>query len=188
MVSYQPGKDFEIVDLSIDPTEDTGGCRGEEARVRQALRASRDRRRLALSDRHAAGHRCADQGGRLRLRPDSRPGRQADPVCACQLDPDRDAGGQARAVLHGSRIFAAGSAAGPGRSLPSQDRLAGRQHSDVLLPLRSDTNKHSLLIARVVQLACLLTVLILGGFMLVMFRRDIRSSRAIRSQQHSAKA
>ncbi|HEY1986293.1 MAG TPA: SCO family protein [Terracidiphilus sp.] len=38
------------------------------------------------------------------------------------------------------------------------------------------TNKHSLIVARVVQLGGLLTMLSLGGFMLVMFRRDIRQS------------
>jgi protein SCO1/2 len=36
------------------------------------------------------------------------------------------------------------------------------------------TNKHSLIVARVVQLGGLLTVVLLGGFMLVMFRRDAR--------------
>ena len=36
------------------------------------------------------------------------------------------------------------------------------------------TNKHSLIVARVVQLGGLVTVLTLGGFMLVMFRRDAR--------------
>jgi protein SCO1/2 len=38
------------------------------------------------------------------------------------------------------------------------------------------TNKHSLIVARVVQLGGLVTMLTLGGFMLVMFRRDIRQS------------
>ncbi len=36
------------------------------------------------------------------------------------------------------------------------------------------TNKHSLVVARVVQLGGLVTVFTLGGFMLVMFRRDAR--------------
>jgi len=36
------------------------------------------------------------------------------------------------------------------------------------------TNKHSLIVARVVQLGGLLTVIALGGFMLVMFRRDFK--------------
>ncbi len=36
------------------------------------------------------------------------------------------------------------------------------------------TNKHSLIIARIVQLGGLITVIMLGGFMLVMLRRDVR--------------
>jgi len=36
------------------------------------------------------------------------------------------------------------------------------------------TNTHSLIVSRVVQLGGLLTVILLGGFMLVMFRRDIQ--------------
>ncbi len=36
------------------------------------------------------------------------------------------------------------------------------------------TNTHSLIVARVVQLGGLVTVLLLGGFMLVMFRSDYR--------------
>jgi protein SCO1/2 len=39
------------------------------------------------------------------------------------------------------------------------------------------TNKHSLIVARVVQLGGLVTVLTLGGFMLVMFRHDARQSQ-----------
>jgi protein SCO1 len=38
------------------------------------------------------------------------------------------------------------------------------------------TNKHSLIVARVVQLGGFLTVVLLGGFMLLMFRRDFRQS------------
>jgi protein SCO1/2 len=38
------------------------------------------------------------------------------------------------------------------------------------------TNKHSLIVARVVQLGGFLTVVLLGGFMLLMFRRDYRQA------------
>jgi protein SCO1/2 len=41
-----------------------------------------------------------------------------------------------------------------------------------------ETNKHSLVIARVVQLGGMITMAGLGGFMFVMFRRDIRLARA----------
>jgi len=36
------------------------------------------------------------------------------------------------------------------------------------------TNKHSLIVARVVQMGGLVTVIMLGGFMYLMFRRDVR--------------
>ncbi len=39
------------------------------------------------------------------------------------------------------------------------------------------TNKHSLIVARVVQLGGMLTVLALGSFLFVMFRRDIRAGQ-----------
>ncbi|MHB1699976.1 MAG: SCO family protein [Acidobacteriaceae bacterium] len=39
------------------------------------------------------------------------------------------------------------------------------------------TNKHSLVVARVVQLGGMVTVVSLGGFMFVMFRRDIKLGR-----------
>jgi protein SCO1/2 len=42
------------------------------------------------------------------------------------------------------------------------------------------TNKHSLIVARVVQLGGLVTVFSLGGFMLVMFRRDARQGDNLR--------
>lgn len=40
-----------------------------------------------------------------------------------------------------------------------------------------DRNKHSLIVARVVQLGGMVTVAWLGGFMFLMFRRDLRLSR-----------
>jgi protein SCO1/2 len=39
------------------------------------------------------------------------------------------------------------------------------------------TNKHSLIVARIVQLGGFITVLTLGGFMLIMFRRDSRANQ-----------
>jgi protein SCO1 len=40
-------------------------------------------------------------------------------------------------------------------------------------------NRHSLLVGRIVQAGCLLTLLILGSYMVVMFRRDIKSARSV---------
>jgi protein SCO1/2 len=38
------------------------------------------------------------------------------------------------------------------------------------------TNKHSLIVARVVQLGGFLTLVLLGGFMAIMFRRDYQQA------------
>jgi protein SCO1/2 len=46
------------------------------------------------------------------------------------------------------------------------------------------TNKHSLIVARIVQLGGLLTVLLLGGFMLAMFRRDARNDSQEQKRQY----
>jgi protein SCO1 len=46
------------------------------------------------------------------------------------------------------------------------------------------TNTHDLIISRVVQLGGLLTVVLLGGFMLVMFRRDYRRDHEILDRPH----
>ena len=48
------------------------------------------------------------------------------------------------------------------------------------------SNTHDLIISRVVQLGGLLTLFILGGFMLVMFRRDARYGHAMGTGAHGA--
>jgi protein SCO1/2 len=45
------------------------------------------------------------------------------------------------------------------------------------------TNKHSLIVARVVQMGGLVTMISLGGFMFVMFRRDVRLAHQAGSKQ-----
>lgn len=46
------------------------------------------------------------------------------------------------------------------------------------------TNKHSLIVARVVQLGGLVTVVSLGGFMFLMFRRDVRRDHFAPTDKH----
>ena len=49
------------------------------------------------------------------------------------------------------------------------------------------TNKHSLIVARVVQLGGFVTMISLGGFMFVMFRRDYRIEHAVKDKQDTGK-
>ncbi len=47
------------------------------------------------------------------------------------------------------------------------------------------TNTHSLIVARIVQLGGLLTVVLLGGFMMIMFRRDYRQAHDLKPAIHA---
>ncbi len=45
--------------------------------------------------------------------------------------------------------------------------------------------RHSLIVARIVQAGCLLTVLVLGSYMIIMFRRDAKQSKLWKNEPHS---
>ena len=187
MVSYQPGKDFQIVAISIDPTETP------------AIAAPKKREYVTYY-----GH------------PESAPGWHfltgqqpaIDAVARATgfgFVPMPGPDGKMNQFAHASAIQIVTP---EGRIAqyylgveysPQDLRLGLIEASNHKIGTPVDTiltycyrydptlNRHSLLIARIVQAGCLLTVLILGSYMLVMFRRDIKNSRAI-GQQHSAKA
>jgi protein SCO1/2 len=188
MVSYQPGKDFQIVAISIDPTETP------------TVAASKKREYVTYY-----GH------------PESAPGWHFLTGQQPAIDAVAKATGFGYVRTPGpdgkSNQFAHASAiqivTPEGRIAqyylgveysPQDLRLGLIEASNHKIGTPVDTiltycyrydptlNRHSLIVARIVQAGCLLTVLILGSYMLVMFRRDIRSSRAIAHQQHSAKA
>lgn len=188
MVSYQPGKDFQIVAISIDPTETP------------AIAASKKREYVTYY-----GHPESAPGWHFLT------GQQAAITAVAKATGFgyvRSAGpnGKMDQFAHVSAIQIVTP---EGRIAqyylgveysPQDLRLGLIEASDHKIGTPVDTiltycyhydptqNKHSLMIARIVQAGCLLTVLILGSYMLVMFRRDIKSSRAIANQQHSAKA
>ena len=113
MVKYVPGKDFDIIVVSIDPTEgtDLAAAKKREYLKRYGHPETANGWHFMTGTQpnidaltQAVGFRYVKlQGAR------QRPGA----VCACQRDSDCDARGQAGAVLHGGRILAQGSAAGP---------------------------------------------------------------------------
>jgi protein SCO1 len=188
MVSYQPGKDFQIVAISIDPTETP------------AVAASKKREYVKYY-----GHPESADGWHFLT--GQQPAIQAvAKATGFGFVPMAGPDGKMNQFAHASSLEIAtpeGKIAQYylGVEYSPQDLRLGlieASHHKIGTPVdniltycyRYDPtlNRHSLLIARIVQAACLLTVLILGSYMLVMFRRDIKSSRAIRSQQHSAKA
>jgi protein SCO1 len=188
MVSYQPGKEFQIVAISIDPTETP------------AIAASKKREYVTyyghpesapgwhfLTGQQAAINAVAKATGFGYVRSQGPDGKLDQFAHASAIQIVTPEGKIAQYYL--------------GVEYSPQDlRLGLIEASDHKIGTPVDTiltycyhydptqNKHSLMIARIVQAGCLLTVLILGSYMIVMFRRDIKSSRAIGNQQHSAKA
>jgi protein SCO1/2 len=188
MVSYQPGKDFQIVAISIDPTETP------------AIAASKKREYVTYY-----GH------------PQSAPGWHFLTGQQPAIDAVAKATGFGYVPMPGpdgkkdqfAHVSAIQIVTPEGRiaqyylgvEYSPQDLRLGlieASHHKIGTPVdtiltycyRYDPtiHRHSLLIVRIVQAGCLATVLILGSYMLVMFRRDMKSSRLIANQQHSAKA
>jgi protein SCO1/2 len=188
MVSYQPGKDFQIVAISIDPTETP------------AIAASKKREYVTYY-----GHPQSAPGWHFLT------GQQSAITAVAKATgfgyvPMPGPDGKKDQFAHVSAIQIVtpeGRIAQYylGVEYSPQDLRLGlieASHHKIGTPVdtiltycyRYDPtlNRHSLLIVRIVQAGCLATVLILGSYMLVMFRRDMKSSRLIANQQHSAKA
>jgi protein SCO1 len=187
MVSYQPGKDFQIVAISIDPSETP------------AIAASKKRQYVRYY-----GHPESASGWHFLT------GQQPSISAVAKATgfgytrmPGPDGKNNQFAHVSAIQIVTPEGKIAQyylGVEYSPQDLRLGlieASHHQIGTPVdtiltycyRYDAtaNRHSLLIARIVQAACLLTVLILGSYMLIMFRRDIKSGRAIRNQQHSAK-
>src|ERR1700761_5717978 len=188
MVSYQPGKDFQIVAISIDPTETP------------AIAAPKKREYVTYY-----GHPESAPGWHFLT------GQQPEIQAVARATgfgyvPMPGPDGKKDQFAHASaiQIVTPGGRIAQyylGVEYSPQDLRLGlieASHHKIGTPVdtiltycyRYDptANKHSLLITRIVQAGCLLTVLILGSYLLMMFRRDIRNSQPIRNQQHSAKA
>ncbi|HEX6496823.1 MAG TPA: SCO family protein [Acidobacteriaceae bacterium] len=188
MVSYQPGKDFQIVAISIDPTETP------------AIAASKKREYVTyyghpesapgwhfLTGQQAVITAVARATGFGYVRSPGPNGKmdQFAHVSAMQIvTPEGRIAQYYLGVEYSPQDLRLGLIEASHHKIgtPVDTILTYCYHYDPTL------NKHSLMIARIVQAGCLLTVLILGSYMLVMFRRDIKSGRAMANQQHSAKA
>ena len=187
MVSYQPGKDFQIVAISIDPTETP------------AVAASKKREYVTyyghpesapgwhfLTGQQPAIDAVAKATGFGYVRtpgPDGKSNQFAHASAIQIVTPEGKIAQYYLGVEYSPQDLRLGLIEASNHKIgtPVDTILTYCYRYDPTL------NRHSLLIARIVQAGCLLTVLILGSYMLVMFRRDIRSSRAIAHQQYSAK-
>ena len=187
MVKLTPGKDFDVVVISIDPSE--GPALAAQTKARYVKRYGRPETASGwhfLTGQKPAIDAVTDAIGFGYVRVPGPDGQLNQFAHASSIELATTDGKIAQYYL--------------GVEYSPQDLRLGlieASHHKIGTPVdtiltycyRYDPtlNRHSLLIARIVQAACLLTVLILGSYMLIMFRRDIKSSRIIGNQQHSAK-
>ncbi len=187
MVSYQPGKDFNIVAISIDPSETP------------AIAASKKREYVTyyghpesapgwhfLTGKQPAITAVAKATGFGYVRvpgPDGKSNQFAHASAIQIVTPEGKIAQYYLGVEYSPQDLRLGL-------IEASDHKIGTPVDTVLTycyHYDPTQNKHTLIIARIVQAGCLLTVLLLGGYMTIMFRRDIKSSRAVRNQRQPVK-
>ena len=176
MVRYKPGKDFNVIVISIDPTDTTAAAAQKK---RQYLK------RYGYPETADGWHfltgtqpnidALVDTVGFHYVKVPGPDGKLTQFAHTSAIEVITSQGRLAQYFLGveyspKDLLFALSEASGDKSARPSRPR-------PLLLPLRpAAPATHSLVIARVVQLGCMLTVFLLGGFMFVMFRQRRQAS------------
>jgi protein SCO1/2 len=174
MVNLTPGKDFQIVIVSIDPAETPA-----MAAAKKAFYVKRYGRPETEAGWHFLTGRQPDitalakavGWGYVRLpQPDGKPKMFAHASSIEVVTPEGRLAQYYLGVEYAPRDLQLGLVEASHNTIgtPVDNILTYCYRYDPKL------NRHSLVIARVVQAGCLLTVLCLGSFMLVSFRRDFK--------------
>jgi len=175
MVHLTPGKDFQIVVVSIDPSETP-----ELAAKKKAFYVKRYGHPETadgwhfLTGKRPAIDAAADAVGFGYVRVPGPDGKLSQYAHASSIEIATPTGKLAQYYLgveYSSKDVMLGLIEASGNKIgsPVANILTYCYHYD------PSTNKHSLIVARVVQMGGIATVLSLGGFMFVMFRRDIKN-------------
>jgi protein SCO1/2 len=174
MVKFVPGKDFSVIVVSIDPTEGTDLA---AAKKRSYLK------RYGHPDTAAGWHfmtgtqanidaltKAVGYGYVKIPGPDGKLTQFAHASSIQIVTPEGKLAQYYMGVEYSPKDLRLGLVEASANRIgsPVDNILTYCYHYD------PQTNKHSLIVARVVQLGGLVTVFMLGGFMLVMFRRDAR--------------
>jgi protein SCO1/2 len=179
MVKFNPGKDFNVIFVSIDPTETP-----KMASREKALYVKRYGRLQTAGGWHfltgqqpeiAALANAVGFGFTRVPGPDGKMTQFAHASSIELLTPTGMLSQYYLGVEYAPRDLQLGLVeASDGKiGSPVDDVLTYCYHYNPLL------NRHDLVIARIVQAGCLLTILILGSYMVVNFRRDVRNGRAV---------
>ena len=177
MVKLTPGKDFDVVVISIDPSDTP-----EAAAKSKALYVKRYGRPETAAGWHfLTGQRPAIDAvtnavgfGYVRVPgPDGKLSQFAHASSIEIVTPEGKLAQYYLGVEYSPKDMLLGLIDASGNKIgsPVANILTYCYHYD------PNINKHSLIIARVVQLGGMITVASLGGFMFVMFRKDIKLAR-----------
>ena len=177
MVKLNPGKDFDVVIISIDPSDTP-----EQAAKSKALYVKRYGRPETAAGWHfLTGQRPAIDAvtnavGFGYVRVPGPDGKLSQFAHASSIEIVTTEGKLAQYYLgveYSPKHMLLGLIDASGNKIgsPVANILTYCYHYD------PQTNKHSLIIARVVQLGGMITVAGLGGFMFFMFRRDVNLAR-----------
>jgi protein SCO1/2 len=179
MVSFVPGKDFSVIVISIDPTETTDLAaakkRGYLKRYGHPETAAGWHFMTGTQDNIDAITKAVGFGYVKIPGPDGKLTQFAHASSIQIVTPEGKLAQYYMGVEYSPKDLRLGLVEASENRIgsPVDNILTYCYHYD------PQTNKHSLIVARVVQLGGLITVLLLGGFMLVMFRRDVRKDNSL---------
>ncbi len=174
MVTFTPGKDFNVIVISIDPTENTVMAAAKKhsylKRYGKPETAQGWHFMTGTQDNIDALTKAVGFGYVKIPGPDGRLTQFAHASSIQIVTPEGKLAQYYMGVEYSPKDLRLGLVEASANRIgsPVDNILTYCYHYD------PKTNKHSLIIARVVQLGGLLTVATLGGFMLVMFRKDSR--------------
>jgi protein SCO1 len=177
MVKLTPGKDFDVVIVSIDPSDSP-----EQAAKSKALYVKRYGRPETAAGWHfLTGQRPAIDAvtnavgfGYVRVPgPDGKLSQFAHASSIEIVTPEGKLAQYYLGVEYSPKDILLGLIDASGNKIgsPVANILTYCYHYD------PQTNRHSLIVARVVQVGGMITVAGLGGFMFLMFRRDVKVAR-----------
>ena len=176
MVSLQPGKDFNILVVSIDPSEgpDLAAAKKRSYVKRYGKLETADGWHFLTGDQPAIDAITKATGfAYTRIPgPDGKLNQFAHASAIQIITPEGKIAQYYMGVEYSPKDLRLGLVEASSNQIgsPVDNILTYCYHYD------PKTNTQSLVIARVVQVAGLLTVMLLGGFMVVMFRRDSKQA------------
>jgi protein SCO1 len=178
MVNFVPGKDFNIIVVSIDPTEGTAlAAEKKQTYVKRYGRPETADGWHFLTGTQANIDALTQAVGFRYVKipgPDGKLTQYAHASSIQIVTPEGKLAQYYMGVEYSPKDLLLGldEASSNRIGSPVDNILTYCYHYDPM------TNKHDLIVARVVQLGGLLTMVLLGGFMTVMFRRDYRQEHA----------